>query len=92
MDEDEDDVLTPREELVMQLRYGAGWSLARIARGIGVAPAGVCRSHESALRHLVVAAGGVAFDDDPEDLPTASIPRQPVEWIPAREAWSESAR
>ena len=85
MDDDEDDVLTPREELVMQLHYGSGWSLRQIARGLGVDQAGVRRSHDSALMHLVVAAGGVVFDTS-EDDPAGHVQRQPVEWIPAREA------
>ena len=92
MDDDEDDVLTDREQLIMQLHYGDGWSLRQIARGLGVTPASVYRSHSSALLHLAAASGGAVFDNEPEDDPAGHIQRQPVEWIPAREAWSESAR
>ena len=84
----DDDVLTPREELVMQLHYAEGWSLRRIARGIGVDSASVTRSHRSALVHLAAATGGAVFDTS-EDDPAGLIQRQPVEWIPAREGWAE---
>jgi DNA-directed RNA polymerase specialized sigma subunit len=45
-------VLTEREHLVIHLHYGAGWSLRRIARSLGVQPYAVRCSHNAALSKL----------------------------------------
>lgn len=49
-------VLTPRERLVVQLRYADGWTFEEIARGIGVASATVRKSHAAALRKMACRA------------------------------------
>lgn len=49
---DEHQDLTDRELLIIQLHYADGWSLRRIARGIGCDIAGVSRSHQRALTRL----------------------------------------
>lgn len=41
--------LTPRERLILQLKYADDWTLADIARGIGVSRPAVARSHVTAL-------------------------------------------
>lgn len=46
------DILTDREALVIQLHYADGWSLRRVARGIGVHHRSVQRSHDRALQAL----------------------------------------
>ena len=45
-------LLTDREHLIIQLHYADGWSLRRIARGIGCTYSSVWRSHQRALMHL----------------------------------------
>jgi DNA-directed RNA polymerase specialized sigma subunit len=45
--------LTDRERLVLQLRYADDWSFADIARGIGVTPSTVKKSHSAAIRKVV---------------------------------------
>jgi len=50
--DEHDDLLTDREALIVQLHYADGWSLRRIARGIGVQHSLVRRQHNRALASL----------------------------------------
>jgi len=64
------DNLTPREELIVQLHYGDGWSLRRIARGIHCDIASVSRSHAAALKHLRACS---VTPDGPFDALTSTL-------------------
>ena len=65
-----EDTLTDRETLIIQLHYADGWSLRRIARGIGVDDKSVRRSHTSALLHLRAYS---AKDGGPFEIPTSAL-------------------
>ena len=64
------DRLTDREALIVQLHYADGWSLRRIARGIGVDHAVVTRQHAAAL---VVLRGCCTTAQGPFAAPEVTI-------------------
>ena len=45
-------LLTDREQLILQLHYADGWSLRRVARGVGVHHYAVQKQHNRALQVL----------------------------------------
>jgi DNA-directed RNA polymerase specialized sigma24 family protein len=63
-------LLSDREALVIQLHYADGWSLRRIARGIGCHERSVRRAHASALVHLRACC---AADEGPFDAQSAAV-------------------
>lgn len=69
--DEHDDLLTDREALIVQLHYADGWSLRRIARGIGCDIASVSRSHACALEHLRACC---ATEQGPFDPPVSTLP------------------
>jgi hypothetical protein len=79
---DSRDIATPpqlsdREALILQLHYADGWSLRRIARGIGCDHANVTRQHRAALEHLRACCGS---DDGPfEAVDVTTLPTSLVE-------------
>jgi DNA-directed RNA polymerase specialized sigma subunit len=65
-----DDLLTDREALILQLHYADGWSLRRIARGIGVDHSVVTRQHTAALVYLRACC---ATSEGPFEVPQVTI-------------------
>ena len=59
-------LLTDREQLVIQLHYADGWSLRRVAKGVGTYHRSIQRSHNRALQVLRESGGLVLGPIDGE--------------------------
>ena len=57
-------ILSEREELIIQARYGLGWSLRKVSRAIGVDHSLILRQHERALQAIRQNGGDIIGDDE----------------------------
>jgi DNA-directed RNA polymerase specialized sigma subunit len=57
-------ILSKREQLILHMRYCAGWSLHEVASGVRTAYSLVQREHSHAVQVIRESGGALDLDDD----------------------------